>query len=174
MASRIWLTHYFVLLPESIMQFSKEALSGKQANAKQRHGSDDCHIAVKPVTQRNIQIHQNINEQSENDSDDSVTLDDNVDGQDNNARYLMRQRRKPEHLNDYVTEEEVFDVMNLSMDVINNVSDTPATYEDAINSPDSRKWKNAMNEEFNSLKENNTFTFTPLPKDKNAVGGRWV
>ncbi len=31
-----------------------------------------------------------------------------------------------------------------------------------------------MNEEFNSLKENNTFTLTPLPKDKNAVGGCWV
>lgn len=86
----------------------------------------------------------------------------------------MRQRKKSEHLNDYITEEELFDVINLNSDVNSNVSDTPDIYEDAINSPDYRKWKNAMNEEFNSLKENNTFTLTLLQKDKNAVGGRWV
>ncbi len=36
------------------------------------------------------------------------------------------------------------------------------------------KWKNAMDEEFKSLQENDTFTLTSLPEGKNAIEGRWV
>ena len=31
-----------------------------------------------------------------------------------------------------------------------------------------------MNEEIDSCKENDTYTLTPLPNGKQAVGGRWV
>lgn len=35
-------------------------------------------------------------------------------------------------------------------------------------------WADAMQEEINSLVENETFTLTPLPRGEQAVGGRWV
>ena len=50
----------------------------------------------------------------------------------------------------------------------------PQTYQEAMESPESSNWKAAMEEEMNSLTENNTFTLSDLPEGKNAVGGRWV
>ena len=50
----------------------------------------------------------------------------------------------------------------------------PQTNQEAMDSPESRNWKAAMEEEMNSLTENNTFTLSDLPEGKNAVGGRWV
>ena len=50
----------------------------------------------------------------------------------------------------------------------------PQTYQEAMDSPEPSNWKAAMEEEMNSLTENNTFTLSDLPEGKNAVGGRWV
>lgn len=50
----------------------------------------------------------------------------------------------------------------------------PKTYTEAMSSERSQKWAKAMEEEMNSLKENETFTLCKLPKGKRAVGGRWV
>ena len=44
----------------------------------------------------------------------------------------------------------------------------PQSYQDAISSPDSSKLKDAMNEEFNALWENETFEFTSLPEGRTA------
>ena len=49
------------------------------------------------------------------------------------------------------------------------VCDIPQTYQDAIASL--FQWKNAMNEEMQSLEENKTFSLTKLPPDKQAVVG---
>ena len=43
-----------------------------------------------------------------------------------------------------------------------------------MDSPKSSNWKAAMEEEMNSLTDNNTITLSDLPEGKNAVGGRWV
>ncbi|XP_070398325.1 uncharacterized protein [Nothobranchius furzeri] len=50
----------------------------------------------------------------------------------------------------------------------------PNTFEEAMGSVNSKKWVKAMDEEVKSLKENNTFTLTTLPKGKKTVGGKWV
>ena len=50
----------------------------------------------------------------------------------------------------------------------------PQTYQEAMDLPESSNWKAAMEEEMNSLTENNTFTLSDLPGGKNAVGGLWV
>lgn len=52
--------------------------------------------------------------------------------------------------------------------------DVPLTLQEAINSPKSEKWVKAMQEEIDSLIENDTYTLTSLPEGKHAVGGRWV
>lgn len=43
-----------------------------------------------------------------------------------------------------------------------------------MESTNSKQWVRAMDEEIQSLKENNTFTLTTLPKGKKTVGGKWV
>lgn len=54
------------------------------------------------------------------------------------------------------------------------VSNVPRTFSEAITSPNSKQWSHAMDEEMESLSENDTFTLTKLPEGKKAVGGRWV
>ena len=54
------------------------------------------------------------------------------------------------------------------------VSNIPETYAEALENEHSEKWKKAMESEMKSLIENKTFTVMPLPKDKKAIGSRWV
>ena len=57
----------------------------------------------------------------------------------------------------------MYDIINLNIDTRSRFVGIPHTYEDAISSSNSRKWKDAMDEEFKSLEKNDTFTLTPLP-----------
>jgi hypothetical protein len=50
----------------------------------------------------------------------------------------------------------------------------PNHYEDAINSPEVEKWRVAMQDEYNSLIENNTWTIMPCPPGKKPIKSRWT
>jgi len=89
-------------------------------------------------------------------------------------RYSKRERKPPTHLDDYVTGDFEDDQVMSSIYYCYRVSAFPQNYEEAIRSPDSEHWVNAMKEEMRSLKENNTFTLTTLPEGRKLVGGRWV
>jgi len=65
-------------------------------------------------------------------------------------------------------------IRSSSIDYCYKVSAFPPNYKEAVKSPESEYWMNAMNEEMNSLKGNNTFTLTTLPEGRKLVGGRWV
>lgn len=54
------------------------------------------------------------------------------------------------------------------------VGGIPQPYKEAANSLYLSGWKNAMEEELNSLRENDTFEITTLPEGKHPVGGKWV
>lgn len=64
---------------------------------------------------------------------------------------------------------------------VSGVSEDPATYDEAINSPDADKWKDAMKEEFASLLDNKTFDLEGPGSNANsndvskkAISCRWV
>lgn len=50
------------------------------------------------------------------------------------------------------------------------VGDFPQTYKEAMASPNSRQWKEAMKEEMQSLKEHETFMLTQLQKQWGVNG----
>jgi hypothetical protein len=50
----------------------------------------------------------------------------------------------------------------------------PQTFSEAINSSDSGKWKAAIEEEYQSLIQNQTWELVPKPKDRNIVSCKWV
>ncbi|UYV61249.1 hypothetical protein LAZ67_1004106 [Cordylochernes scorpioides] len=50
----------------------------------------------------------------------------------------------------------------------------PLNYEDAIVGQDSKQWKLAMDDEFNSLMKNQTWTYVTLPSDRKAIACKWV
>ena len=47
-------------------------------------------------------------------------------------------------------------------------------YTEPINSEDSKYWVSAMQKEFDSLVENNTFEWQKALKDRNIIGTKWV
>ena len=90
-----------------------------------------------------------------------------------NTRYPRREKKHPPHLSDYEVHQFEVKIMN-SVDFCYTFSGFPQSYTEAIESNESKYWQKAMEEEMASLKENDTYTLTPLPSGKQAVGGRWV
>ena len=87
-----------------------------------------------------------------------------------NTRYPRREKKPPPHLSDYEVYQFEDKIMN-SVDFCYTFSGFPQSYKEAIESNESKHWQKAMEEEMASLKENDTYTLTPLPSGKQAVGG---
>ena len=128
------------------------------------------------ATQPEAGIGESQVEVSEEDQGSTQTVKPNEE-----RRYPRRERNRPQYLYDYAVDSEIDDY-------ITNVTHTsfihhcyrtshipvPETYEDAISSPESNQWKSAMDEGMSSLKVNDTYELTVLPKDRTAVGGKWI
>jgi hypothetical protein len=50
----------------------------------------------------------------------------------------------------------------------------PKSYSEALTTSDAQHWQQAINEEMESLRHNETWTLTKLPEGKTAVGSKWV
>ena len=52
--------------------------------------------------------------------------------------------------------------------------DEPTNYEEAMVSPDSAKWLEAMKSEMESMYENKVWTLIDLPDDRRAIEIKWI
>ena len=52
--------------------------------------------------------------------------------------------------------------------------DKPTNYEEAMMSPDSTKWLEAMKSEMGSMYENKVWTSVDLPDDRQAIENKWI
>ena len=52
--------------------------------------------------------------------------------------------------------------------------DGPTNYEEAMMSPDSAKWLEAMKSEMGSMYENKVWTLVDLPDDRQAIENKWI
>ena len=52
--------------------------------------------------------------------------------------------------------------------------DEPTNYEEAMMSPDSAKWLEAMKSEMGSMYENKVWTLVDLPDDWQAIDNKWI
>ena len=52
--------------------------------------------------------------------------------------------------------------------------DEPTNYEEAMVSPDSAKWLEAMKSEMGSMYENKVWTLVDLPDDRQAILNKWI
>ena len=52
--------------------------------------------------------------------------------------------------------------------------DEPTNYEEAMVSPDSAKWLEAMKSEMGSMHENKVWTLVDLPNDRQAIENKWI
>lgn len=79
-----------------------------------------------------------------------------------------RVRRRPSYLSDYVTgnddEEDEVNMVEIN-------STDPLSFEEAEKSP---KWREAMDEEMNSILKNQTWELSNLPKGAKCIGVKWI
>ena len=52
--------------------------------------------------------------------------------------------------------------------------DEPTNYEEAMMSPDSDRWREAMKSEIESMYENKVWTLVDLPDDRQAIENKWI
>ena len=52
--------------------------------------------------------------------------------------------------------------------------DEPTNYEEAMTSPDSVKWLEAMKSEMGSIYENKVWTLIDLPDDRQTIENKWI
>ena len=52
--------------------------------------------------------------------------------------------------------------------------DEPTNYEEAMVSPNSAKWLEAMKYEMGSMYENKVWTLVDLPDDRQAIENKWI
>ena len=52
--------------------------------------------------------------------------------------------------------------------------DEPMNYEEAMMSPDSAKWLEAIKSEMGSMYENKVWTLVDLPDDQQAIKNKWI
>ncbi|KAK1684084.1 hypothetical protein QYE76_044932 [Lolium multiflorum] len=62
----------------------------------------------------------------------------------------------------------------LNVMIADNNDEDPATYEEAMMSPDSNKWQKAMKSEMGSMYENKVWTLVDLPDSRKAVENKWI
>ncbi|KAK1602032.1 hypothetical protein QYE76_071932, partial [Lolium multiflorum] len=62
----------------------------------------------------------------------------------------------------------------LNVMIVDNNDEDPAMYEEAMMSPDSNKWQEAMNSEMGSMYDNKVWTLVDLPDSRKAVENKWI
>ena len=55
-----------------------------------------------------------------------------------------------------------------------NIEDDPKTFQEAMSSRDVAFWKEAINDEMDSLISNNTWSIVDLPPSSKPIGCKWV
>src|SRR6266536_5661215 len=50
----------------------------------------------------------------------------------------------------------------------------PTNYEEAMMSPDSNRWREAMKSEIGFMYENKVWTWVDLPDDRQAIENKWI
>ncbi|KAK8662904.1 hypothetical protein V6N13_024790 [Hibiscus sabdariffa] len=80
-------------------------------------------------------------------------------------RRSTRERHEPERYGFLVTTHG---------DVILVDQDEPKTYQEALSSPDSEKWLEAMRSEMDSMSENQVWTLVEPPEGIKPIGCKWV
>jgi hypothetical protein len=127
---------------------------------------DDCESIERRSVVQNIPTVSTESDTQNNDLHVGIE-NQNIAQTDCDARYRKRTRSRPKHLNDYVLADNF---VNYTVRYCYRMSDTPTSYGNAMASVESQNWKTVMEEEMNSLLDNDTFRLTSRPECKKVVG----
>jgi hypothetical protein len=107
---------------------------------------------------------------SESSNNDS-TYEEDSEAENNNQPENRRARNKPRYLHDYVTGQELDEEIEQHNLAVFSTNSDPVTYEEAVKH---EEWRNAMDQEIESIERNNTWDLTSLPSGAKKIGVKWV
>ena len=160
-----------------LVKFITKSVSESQTQTEQDIGDDNFSVRRVLNSQPKLEKVEIPKESIENKTECDLGNIETDEGQSSQATttYPKRERRPPQYLKDYECQVKSEDQEELTLDYCYRViCDVPKTVKEAMTSPNAQLWSKAMEEEIDSLRENDTFTLTTLPEGKHAVGGRWV
>jgi hypothetical protein len=125
-------------------------------------------IKVSDDSEKEQQIQEEIisEEQSEDQHTENVRINEDSEGEnlfDNNIPpegYSLRNRENIKVPKRYELNLVEFNI--------------PKSYQEAINGPDAESWQQAIHDELQSHKKNNTWSIVDLPDDKKPISSKWV
>jgi transposase InsO family protein len=86
---------------------------------------------------------------------------------------LMPLRRSTRERRSAVPDDYIVFLQEHEVD-IGVVEDDPINFRQAIESSNSQKWLDAMNEEIKSMKDNDVWDLVPLPEGAKPIGCKWI
>ena len=112
-------------------------------------------------------------------TDLTAEADNNIEHQvetEQSRKYPKRNRNKPQHLSDYITDDdlEMSKIVKCFVAYCYRMMDTPSTYQEALSLGEATKQKCAMDEKISALPENKTYDIVELPEGKSLVGNKWI
>jgi hypothetical protein len=118
---------------------------------------------------------ENVNEDDEQvsseSSDNNSTVGEDSEAETSNQPDDRRARNKPRYLHDYVTSQELEDEREQHNLAVFSTNNDPITYEEAVKH---EEWRNAMDQEIESIEKNETWDLTSLPSGAKKIGVKWV
>lgn len=135
---------------------------GENSNhSEDNHSNDDDDLIV----QNSIEENQNMSEYDDEDLIGFTSSESTRDSEDvNEVQILLRSSRipRPPNMNDYVTYIVVGAIVE------------PNNFFEAVNCNERMLWQEAINDEIDSLKENNTFTIEDCNGSERKLSTKWI
>lgn len=137
-----------------------ENISDEECDKQSDHDNDD---------EGNIIDDVNVNNRKDNfENDDNQNEIDSEYSNENNLEVKRRPNRKKSPIVRYGNPISHFIYVNYVQ------ANAPNNFEEAINSPEGRKWQIAMDREIESLNKNNTWKIVDKPFDKKIIDVKWI
>ena len=93
---------------------------------------------------------------------------------ENDESGLVPFDHQPRHSSRGQVPRRCFDIDGEALMTILQDNDEPNTIEEALSSLNKDKWRNALEDEMESMKENQVWKLVELPKRRKVIGNRWV
>uniref|UniRef100_A0A2A4JV98 Uncharacterized protein n=1 Tax=Heliothis virescens TaxID=7102 RepID=A0A2A4JV98_HELVI len=143
----------------------------KQKNEESDTESDATNNTITNASSEDDQMFDANSEETKTESDTSEYIPD-ADTSDEDtmpiSNVTLRPRNKPTTY--FCHEESPNNFKQLAVPLLKE----PQSVEEALSGPMAKEWKDAMNSEFESLLQNNTWTLVTLPENKRVIPCKWV